>query len=199
MVNESKKILSEISAGELLDKISILEIKLDKIKDKTRNSEIKKEYEVLKKIEKSYIESNDKIKKLIIQIKDVNLALWDIEDEIRICEKNKNFDKNFIKLARSVYITNDKRAKIKSEINEILKSNIKEVKARNGLVVALVNESDNNLDLDADYLIKVPEVSSYLAPIINVIPLQFLSYYIALNRGCDIDQPRNLAKSVTVE
>tara|TARA_B100000029_G_scaffold417171_1_gene421698 strand:+ start:539 stop:940 length:402 start_codon:yes stop_codon:yes gene_type:complete len=128
MVNESKKILSEISAGELLDKISILEIKLDKIKDKTRNSEIKKEYEVLKKIEKSYIEANDKIKKLIIQIKDVNLALWDIEDEIRICEKNKNFDKNFIKLARSVYITNDKRAKIKSEINEILKSNIKEVK-----------------------------------------------------------------------
>jgi len=78
-------------------------------------------------------------------------------------------------------------------------SNIKEVKARNGLVVALVNESDNSLDLDADYLIKVPEVSSYLAPIINVIPLQFLSYYIALNRGCDIDQPRNLAKSVTVE
>ena len=78
-------------------------------------------------------------------------------------------------------------------------SNIKEVKARNGLVVALVNDSDNSLDLDADYLIKVPEVSSYLAPIINVIPLQLLSYYIALSRGCDIDQPRNLAKSVTVE
>ncbi len=78
-------------------------------------------------------------------------------------------------------------------------SNIKEVKARNGRVVALVNESDNSLDSDADYLIKVPEVSSYLAPIINVIPLQFLSYYIALSRGCDIDQPRNLAKSVTVE
>tara|TARA_B100001123_G_scaffold403459_1_gene491977 strand:- start:1269 stop:1670 length:402 start_codon:yes stop_codon:yes gene_type:complete len=128
MVNESKKILSEISAGELLDKISILEIKLDKIKDKNRNSEIKKEYEVLKKIEKSSIEANDKVKKLIIQIKDVNLALWNVEDKLRICEKNKNFDKNFIELARSVYITNDKRAKIKSEINEILKSNIKEVK-----------------------------------------------------------------------
>ena len=128
MVNESKKILSEISAGELLDKISILEIKLDKIKDKNRNSEIKKEYEVLKKIEKSSIDTNDKVKKLIIQIKDVNLALWKVEDKLRICEKNKNFDKNFIELARSVYITNDKRAKIKSEINEILKSNIKEVK-----------------------------------------------------------------------
>ena len=128
MVNESKKILSEISAGELLDKISILEIKLDKIKDKNRNSEIKKEYEVLKKIEKSSIEANDKVKKLIIQIKNVNLALWNVEDKLRICEKNKNFDKNFIELARSVYITNDKRAKIKSEINEILKSNIKEVK-----------------------------------------------------------------------
>ncbi len=128
MVNESKKILSEISAGELLDKISILEIKLDKIKDKNRNSEIKKEYEVLKKIEKSTIEANDKVNKLIIQIKDINLTLWSIEDKLRICEKNKNFDKNFIELARSVYITNDKRAKIKSEINEILKSNIKEVK-----------------------------------------------------------------------
>ena len=128
MVNESKKILSEISAGELLDKISILEIKLDKIKDKNRNNEIKKEYEVLKKIEQSSIEANDKVKKLIIQIKDVNLALWKVEDKLRICEKNKNFDKNFIELARSVYITNDKRAKIKSEINEILKSNIKEVK-----------------------------------------------------------------------
>ena len=128
MVNESKKILSEISAGELLDKISILEIKLDKIKDKNRNSEIKKEYEVLKKIEKSSIEANDKVKKLIIQIKDVNLTLWNIEDKLRIYEKNKNFDKNFIELARSVYITNDKRSKIKSEINEILKSNIKEVK-----------------------------------------------------------------------
>ena len=128
MVNESKKILSEISAGELLDKISILEIKLDKIKDKNRNSEIKKEYEVLKKIEQSSIEANDKVKKLIIQIKDVNLALWKVEDKLRICEKNKNFDKNFIELARSVYITNDKRSKIKSEINEILKSNIKEVK-----------------------------------------------------------------------
>ena len=128
MVNESKKILSEISAGELLDKISILEIKLDKIKDKNRNSEIKKEYEVLKKIEQSSIEANDKVKKLIIQIKDVNLTLWNIEDKLRIYEKNKNFDKNFIELARSVYITNDKRSKIKSEINEILKSNIKEVK-----------------------------------------------------------------------
>ena len=128
MDNKSKKILSEISAGELFDKISILEIKLDKIKDKNRNSEIKKEYEVLKKIEQSSIEANDKVKKLIIQIKDVNLALWKVEDKLRICEKNKNFDKNFIELARSVYITNDKRAKIKSEINEILKSNIKEVK-----------------------------------------------------------------------
>ena len=96
MVNESKKILSEISAGELLDKISILEIKLDKIKDKNRNSEIKKEYEVLKKIEKSTIEANDKVNKLIIQIKDINLTLWNIEDKLRICEKNKNFDKNFI-------------------------------------------------------------------------------------------------------
>ena len=107
MINKSKKIQSEISAGELFDKISILEIKLDKIKDKSRNSEIKKEYEVLKKIEQSSIEANDKVKKLIIQIKDVNLALWNVEDKLRICEKNKDYGKNFIKLAREVYINND--------------------------------------------------------------------------------------------
>ena len=86
-----------------------------------------------------------------------------------------------------------------SNLYDKMVSNIKEVKARNGLVVALVNESNNSLDNEVDFVIKVPEVSIYLAPIINVIPLQFLSYYIALERGCNIDQPRNLAKSVTVE
>ena len=86
-----------------------------------------------------------------------------------------------------------------SNLYDKMVSNIKEVKARNGLVVALVNESNNSLDNEVDFVIKVPEVSIHLAPIINVIPLQFLSYYIALERGCNIDQPRNLAKSVTVE
>ena len=128
MSNKSKKILSEISAGELLDKISILEIKLDKVKNANNHEEISKEYKLLKKAEKLNIESTEKISELFKKIKEVNLKLWDIEDKIRICEKNKDFGENFIKLARAVYSTNDKRSNIKSEINKFLGSNIKEIK-----------------------------------------------------------------------
>tara|TARA_Y100000590_G_scaffold382613_1_gene452696 strand:+ start:573 stop:974 length:402 start_codon:yes stop_codon:yes gene_type:complete len=128
MTNKSKKILSEISAGELLDKISILEIKIDKIKDSSNIAEITKEYKILKKVKDSQIESTEKLEKLYIEIKKINLNLWNIEDEIRICEKRKDFSQKFIDLARSVYFNNDKRSKIKAEINKILGSNIKEIK-----------------------------------------------------------------------
>ena len=128
MTNKSKKILSEISPGELLDKISILEIKLEKIKNKDSQKEIQKEYKILKEIQNSSIELTDKIKDLLKSIKEVNLNLWDVEDKLRICEKKKDFGENFIKSAREVYFNNDKRSKIKSEINKILGSNIKEVK-----------------------------------------------------------------------
>ena len=128
MTNRSTKVLSEISPGELLDKISILEIKLEKIKDKNSQEKIKIEYKILKKIQNSSIEMSDKIKDLYRSVSDVNIKLWDIEDKLRICEQNKDFGKNFIELARGVYFNNDKRAKLKNEINEILKSNIKEIK-----------------------------------------------------------------------
>ena len=128
MTNKSKKILSEISPGELLDKISILEIKLEKIKNKDSQKEIQKEYKILKEIQNSSIELTDKIKDLLKSIKEVNLNLWDVEDKLRICEKKKDFGENFIKSAREVYFNNDKRSKIKSEINKILGSNIKEIK-----------------------------------------------------------------------
>ena len=128
MINKSKKILAEISAGELLDKISILKIKLEKIKDKNSQEEIIKEYNILKETQNSSIEFTDKIKDLFEAIKETNLNLWEIEDKIRICEKNKDYGKNFIELARGIYFTNDKRSKIKSEINKILGSNIKEMK-----------------------------------------------------------------------
>ena len=128
MTNKSKKILSEISAGELLDKISILEIKLEKIEDKNNQEEIKKEYKILKEIQNSSIKFDDKIKELFNSIKVINIRLWNVEDELRVCEKNKDFGKNFIELARGVYFNNDKRSKIKSEINKRLGSNIKEVK-----------------------------------------------------------------------
>ena len=128
MTNKSKKILSEISAGELLDKISILEIKLEKIEDKNNREEIKKEYKILKEIQNSSIKFDDKIKELFSSIKVINIKLWNVEDKLRVCEKNKDFGKNFIGLAREVYFNNDKRSKIKSEINKILGSNIREVK-----------------------------------------------------------------------
>ena len=128
MTNKSKKILSEISAGELFDKISILEIKLEKIKDKNNLVELNKEYKILKNAQNSNVEITDKIKKLFKEIKEVNTNLWNIEDKLRICEKNKDYGKNFIELARNVYLNNDKRSIIKLEINKILGSNIKEIK-----------------------------------------------------------------------
>ena len=128
MVNKSKKILAEISAGELLDKISILEIKLNKIKNKNDHNKIDKEYKILLEARDANIEISEKIKYLIKEIKQVNLNLWDIEDKLRICEKNKDFGQTFVELARNVYLNNDKRAKIKSQINEILGSDIREIK-----------------------------------------------------------------------
>ena len=129
MTNKSKKILTEISAGELLDKLSILEIKLDNIKDKEKLVQIEKELKSLQETRKSNIENSEDLQKLINQLSEINLKLWNIEEEKRKCEKNSNFDNNFIQLSRNVYINNDKRAKIKSDINKLLGSNIKEVKS----------------------------------------------------------------------
>ncbi len=82
---------------------------------------------------------------------------------------------------------------------EKIVSNIQEVKARNGIVIAVVTQGDDTIKKMADHVIEVPETPEHLAPLISVIPLQLLSYYIAVMRGCNVDQPRNLAKSVTVE
>ena len=122
------KILSEISAGELLDKITILEIKIDKIKNEDDKKEVLKEYKSLKKIQEDNIEFNEEIKKLYSDLKQTNSKLWEIEDKLRIFEKEKKFDKEFIELARGVYFNNDDRSKIKLKINKLLKSNIREVK-----------------------------------------------------------------------
>ena len=128
MNNKLKRIQSEISSGELLDKISILEIKLKKIKDKENLKEINKEYAILKQSQNLNIKLTNELKDLFDELKKVNLNLWDIEDKLRICEKNKDFGEKFIELARRVYINNDSRSKIKSEINKILGSNIREIK-----------------------------------------------------------------------
>ena len=128
MNNKLKRIQSEISSGELLDKISILEIKLKKIKDKENLKEINKEYAILKQSQNLNIKLTNELKDLFDELKKVNLNLWDIEDKVRICEKNKDFGEKFIELARGVYFNNDSRAKIKSGINKLSGSNIKEIK-----------------------------------------------------------------------
>jgi len=122
------KILTEISAGELLDKLSILEIKLNKIKNPSFLQEVKKEYDILNKTKNNNINSSDKIDILYKNLKETNEKLWKIENEKRLCEKNSDFNDKFVQLARNVYIENDKRSKIKLEINKVLGSYIKEVK-----------------------------------------------------------------------
>ena len=122
------KILTEISAGELLDKLSILEIKLNKIKNPALLQEIKKDYNIINEAKNKNINSSDEINVLYTDLKKINEQLWEIEDKIRLCEKNSDFKDKFIQLARDVYFKNDKRSKIKSEINKISGSNIREVK-----------------------------------------------------------------------
>jgi|TARA_B100001013_G_scaffold43234_1_gene22834 hypothetical protein len=123
-----KKILIEVSAGELLDKISILHIKLDKIKDKNSLDFIKNEYDVLIQERDKNIDLNDEINNLYIELKTVNEKLWIIEDEKRLCEKNSKFDEKFIQVSRDIHFLNDRRAVIKLNINKILGSNIREIK-----------------------------------------------------------------------
>jgi hypothetical protein len=129
MNNKLDKILAEISAGELIDKITILEIKKIKINDSNKLKDVEKELSSLNNTLKNSIFDKSKIKELVDKLKAVNLKLWDIENRKRLAEKNNNFDEKFIDLSRSVYKNNDERARIKLEINNILGSNIKEVKS----------------------------------------------------------------------
>ena len=121
-------ILVEVSVGELLDKISILEIKKEKIKDSEKLKFINDEYEVLKDQLDKNVKSNEKIDKLFQSLKEINSKLWIIEDDKRLCEKNSDFSEKFIKLSRDVHFLNDDRAKIKLEINHHTGSKIKEIK-----------------------------------------------------------------------
>ena len=129
MSNKLDKILAEISAGELFDKITILEIKKEKISNKEKLIDIEKELNSLKDTVEKFIPDQSNISKHINDLKEINLKLWDIEDGKRAAEKEKKFDDKFIELARNVYKLNDERAKIKLAINTALGSNIKEVKS----------------------------------------------------------------------
>ena len=122
------KIIVEVSIGELLDKISILEIKQEKIKDPEKLRFISNEHSILKDQLDNNVKSDDKLNKLFQSLKEINAKLWTIEDDKRMCEKEKKFDEKFIKLSRDVHFLNDDRAKIKLEINNLTGSTIKEIK-----------------------------------------------------------------------
>ena len=122
------KILVEVSVGELLDKISILEIKKEKIKDEKNLKFINDEYKILNDELDQNIKSDEKLEKLFQSLKEINSKLWVIEDDKRMCEKNSDFGEKFIKLSRDVHFLNDDRAKIKLEINNHTGSKIKEIK-----------------------------------------------------------------------
>ena len=122
------KILVEVSVGELLDKISILDIKKDKIKNKDSLVFIQKEYNILKLEYDNKVKSDEKLSMLYENLKKINSKLWVIEDDKRLCEKNSDFGENFVKLSRDIHFLNDERAKIKLEINDHTGSKIKEIK-----------------------------------------------------------------------
>ena len=122
------KILVEVSVGELLDKLSILEIKKEKIKDPEKLKFINNEHTILKGQLVQNVKSDDKLNKLFKSLKVINEKLWVIEDDKRQCEKEKDFADSFIKLSRDVHFLNDDRAKIKLEINNHTGSVIKEIK-----------------------------------------------------------------------
>ncbi len=126
------KILVEVSVGELLDKLSILEIKKEKVKDHTKLNFINNEYNILKEQMNKNLKSDEKLEKLFQSLKKINSKLWVIEDNKRLCEKNSDFGEKFIQLSRDVHFLNDDRAKIKLEINELTGSKIKEIKEYTG-------------------------------------------------------------------
>ena len=119
----------ELSIGELLDKISILQIKAERIDDPSKVKNINKELDVLMSLWNDSPYSDTNLSSEINELKNINEALWDIEDKIRDKERNQVFDKDFIELARSVYFTNDKRAEIKRIINSKTGSELIEEKS----------------------------------------------------------------------
>ena len=128
-MNTTNKILSEISAGELFDKITILQIKMEKIQDPEKQIIINKELTSLNETLTKHIEMNQDLEALMGELKNINLQLWDIEEVKRECERQKDFGDTFVQLARRVYQDNDKRAKVKAAINKLTNSNISEVKS----------------------------------------------------------------------
>ena len=116
-----------VSVGEIIDKLSILQVKKNKISDKTKLEFVNKEFEILQNLSSVYL-NNIEIESLYNQLVEINSSLWDIEDKLRVIEKEKRFEGEFISLARKVYFTNDERFRLKNEVNLLTFSEIREVK-----------------------------------------------------------------------
>jgi hypothetical protein len=125
----ARPIKVEVAPGELLDKITILEIKAERIADPQKRRNVGVELEVLVQARDAEISPSPELDELAGQLKAVNESLWDIEDKIRDCERNQDFGPSFIELARSVYRSNDRRAALKRQINELLGSKLIEEKS----------------------------------------------------------------------
>lgn len=119
----------DVAPGELVDKITILEIKLERIEDQAKLANVKIEYDTLSKARDEAIARSDELDRLTAELKQINEALWVIEDDIRDCERAKDFGEHFVKLARAVYVTNDKRMAVKRRINDLLGSRLVEEKS----------------------------------------------------------------------
>lgn len=122
-------VMVKVAPGELLDKITILQIKEERVKDEAKLTNIRHELAELQNVQTSEVPQSDELSRLFAELKAVNMRLWDIEDDIRDCERNKDFGPKFVELARSVYFQNDQRAKLKRQVNELLGSEIVEEKS----------------------------------------------------------------------
>jgi len=121
--------MTAIAPGELIDKITILRIKSERISDEAKLKNVRTELDILTATQKEHVPASDEMARLEAALKTVNEALWEIEDDIRDCERQGDFGEEFIRLARAVYVTNDKRAALKKEINLLLGSTIVEEKS----------------------------------------------------------------------
>lgn len=128
-MSHGNSILVPVSPGELIDKITILEIKRERIADTSKHENVKRELALLADLLACQIPDSDALTQLIVQLTSVNATLWQIEDDIRLCERDQTFGRRFIELARSVYVNNDRRAQLKREINELLVSELSEEKS----------------------------------------------------------------------
>jgi hypothetical protein len=129
MANRNAPLVVEVSAGELIDKITILEIKLERMTDAAKLQNVRRELEALAAVRAQALDNSEPLTRLTEQLKAVNGTLWEIEDAIRACERNREFGPRFVELARSVYRENDRRSALKQTINRLLESRLVEEKS----------------------------------------------------------------------